>query len=170
MAPGALDCVNEQKTNQRRKSASEVRRTKRVLETVRCSHEENPSPRSQRKNYKHPTPRRRSANGGITSDITRAGTTYFRSPFEPLCGPQSIGITAPLEPGNNAQLWTPPRHQNIAMRCLELTMGDPQIAKLILAVLAVGMVVGFVAGYAIRAAISHHRHIMARRSRVIGGR
>jgi len=48
-------------------------------------------------------------------------------------------------------------------------MGDPQIVKFILAVLAVGMVVGFVAGYAVRAAISHHRHVMARR-RVIGGR
>jgi hypothetical protein len=71
---------------------------------------------------------------------------------------------------NNAQLWTPPRHQNIAMRCLKLTMGDPQIVKLILAVLAVGMVVGFVAGYAVRAAISHHRHALARRSRLIGGR
>ena len=69
-----------------------------------------------------------------------------------------------------AQLWTPPRHQNIAMRWLKLTMGDPQIVKLILAVLAVGMVVGFVAGYAVRAAISHHRHVMARRGRVIGGR
>ena len=71
---------------------------------------------------------------------------------------------------NNAQLWTRPRHQNIAMRWLELTMGDPQIGRLILAVLAVGMVVGFVAGYAVRAAISHHRHAMARRSRLIGGR
>jgi hypothetical protein len=73
-----------------------------------------------------------------------------------------------MEPVNNASLWTPPRHQNIAMRCLEFAMGDPQIAKLILAVLAVGMVVGFVAGYAVRAAISHHRHVMARRNRLIG--
>jgi hypothetical protein len=73
-----------------------------------------------------------------------------------------------MEPVNNASLWTPPRHQNIAMRCLEFLMGDLQIAKLILAVLAVGMVVGFVAGYAVRAAISHHRHVMARRSRLIG--
>ena len=170
MAPGTLDCVNEQKTT----SSGNHSRSTRLsgcLETVRCPHEENPSSRSQRKKYKHPTPRRRSANGGITSDITRAGTTYFlRSPFEPLCAPQSNGITAPLEPGNNAQLWTPPRHQNIAMRCLEFSMGDPQIAKLILAVLAVGMVVSFIAGYAVRAAISHHRHVMARRSRLIGGR
>ena len=51
------------------------------------------------------------------------------------------------------------------MRYLEFTMGDPQLA-----VLAVGMVVGFVAGYAVRAAISHHRHVMARRGRVIGSR
>ena len=75
-----------------------------------------------------------------------------------------------MEPVSNASLWTPPRHQNIAMRWLEFTMGDPQIAKLIFAVLAVGMVVGFVAGYAVRAAISHHRHVMARRGRVIDSR
>jgi len=29
-----------------------------------------------------------------------------------------------------------------------------------------GSVLGFVAGYAVRAAISHHRHVMARRSRL----
>jgi uncharacterized membrane protein (Fun14 family) len=62
--------------------------------------------------------------------------------------------------------WTPPRHQNIAMRYLEFTMGDSQIVV----VLTVGMMVGFVAGYAVRAAISHHRHVMARRGRVIGSR
>jgi hypothetical protein len=75
-----------------------------------------------------------------------------------------------MEPRNNVQLWTPPRHQNIAMRNLEFSMGDPQIANLTLAVLAIGMVVGFVAGYAVRAAISHHRHATARRSRLIGDR
>jgi len=74
-----------------------------------------------------------------------------------------------MEPVNNASLWTPPRHQNIAMRCLDFSMGDPQIA-ILLAVLAVGMMVGFVAGYAVRAAISHHRHVMAKRGRVIGSR
>jgi uncharacterized membrane protein (Fun14 family) len=53
------------------------------------------------------------------------------------------------------------------MQCLLVTMGDPQILTLVLAVIAVGFAVGFVAGYAVRAAISHHRHVMAKREQMI---
>jgi hypothetical protein len=47
-----------------------------------------------------------------------------------------------------------------------LGMRDPQIIQLVL--LTLGGLVGFFAGYGVRAALSHHHRVIAKRNRAAG--
>ena len=59
-------------------------------------------------------------------------------------------------------------HKNFAILLFNHEM-EQQAAKLFTELLSIGFVVGFTAGYAVRSLVSHHRRIIAKRSRMVIG-